>query len=413
MNRDGPLSHADSQDHFHPHTPDGHYRGGRDNHDVADSRDGEQRRPRVFHENDFQGGGRDRTSNQGYSATHRHESQGWGSVDNHDDIPQWGSPSSEWRKGEPEDDRSKNWENNRNKEHRSQGNRRWQSDNGWETRKRDRHQNRRPPDNQDDVDRSWEPGPNWHPRGDNGYRSQRGRGAPGKHLKGKKNNQNRQRQRGDKDRDHDRRWDRDRRNDNDTLNKYAQPLRLFLCCLIFFFALAGREESFTLYLPNQSAVLSSKLLLLPGHVQGPLILSTLDIRLGAARRRGPSHRSEVPNILALHSLVAGHHWKEQISQDLHLHRIGATRLGRLPVGEVCPLCLREAGAGAGAQAGVLGTDQGQSTDCHLPPPSGKFPSPYPRPPFSNVPIFSIKSLSRQNLRRLMLMGVTPYVLLTT
>lgn len=228
MNRDGPSSHTSTQEHFHPHAAsDGHYRAGRDSYDIADSRDGDQRR-RYSHDGDFHGSGRERTSRdivQGYSAAHRNESQGWGPLDNPEDGPQWGSPSSDWKRGELEDDRSKGgWDNSRNREHRSQGNRRWQSDNGWESRKRERHQNRRPPDSQDDgpfskEDRTWEPGPGWHPRGEQTYRNQRGRG--GGKIKGKKNIQNRQRQRGDKDRDHDRRWDRDRRNDNDNLNKYA------------------------------------------------------------------------------------------------------------------------------------------------------------------------------------------------
>lgn len=310
MSRDGPSSHADSQDHLHPHTSDGHYRGGRDNYDVADSRDGDQRRSRISHESDFQSGGRDRASRdfvQGYSATHRNESQGWGSLDNHDDGPQWGSPSSDWRRGEPEEDRNKAWDNSRNRESRSHANRRLQSDNGWEMRKRDRHQNRRPPDSQDDgsfskEDRSWEPGPGWHPRGDQTYRNQRGRGGPGK-MRGKKNNQNRQRQRGDKDREHDRRWDRDRRNENDSLNKYAQPFRSFYPILSIF-SPAGKEGSFTLCLPSQSAVRPSVSLLLLAHVHEPPIPSTPDIHPRLARGRGPSHRSEVSFILALYDLVA-------------------------------------------------------------------------------------------------------------
>ncbi|KAG9317683.1 kinase-like domain-containing protein [Chiua virens] len=231
MSRDGPSSHVDSQDHFHPHTSDGHYRTGRDSYDAPDSRDGDQRRPRFSHENDFQSGGRDRTSRefvQTHSVAHRNESQGWGSLDNHDDGPQWASPPSEWRRGDVEEDRSsKGWDNTRHKESRPQGNRRWQSDNGWETRKRDRHQNRRPPDNQEDGsfvkdERAWEPGPGWQGRGDQSYRNQRGRGGSGK-MRGKKQyQQNRQRQRADKDRDQDRRWDRDRRNDNDTLNNWQR-----------------------------------------------------------------------------------------------------------------------------------------------------------------------------------------------
>ena len=310
MSRDGPSTHADSQDHFHSHTSDGHYRGGRDSYDAADSKDGDQRRSRFFHENDFQGGGRDRASKdsvQGYSTGHLKEPQGWGPWDSHDDGPQWSSPPSEWRRGEPEEDRSKGWDSNRNKEPRSQGNRRWQSDNGWESRKRDRHQSRRPPDSQDDgqfskEDRSWEPGPGWHSREDPGYRSQRGRGGPGK-LKGKKNNQNRQRQRGDKDREHDRRWDRDRRNENDTLNKYVQSFRFFYPILSVSSSV-GEEGSFTLCLPSHSAVLPSGSLLLPDHAHGPPTLSILDIHLGVARGRGPSHRSKVSVILALYHLVA-------------------------------------------------------------------------------------------------------------
>lgn len=234
MSRDGPSSHADSQDRFHPHASDGHHRTGRNSYDIADSRDGDQRKSRFSHEGGFQTSGKDRPSRdfvQGYSASHRNESQGWGSLDNPDDGPQWGSPSPDWRRGDLEEDRSKGWDNSRNREHRSQGNRQWKSDNGWEMRKRDRHQNRRPPDSQDDgpyskEDRAWEPGPGWHSRGEQSHRNQRGRG--GGKVKGKKNNnQNRQRQRSDRDRDHDRRWDRDRRNDNDSLNKYASLFRFF------------------------------------------------------------------------------------------------------------------------------------------------------------------------------------------
>ena len=303
MSRDGPSSHADSQDHFHPHASDGHYRA-RDSYNIVDSRDGDQRRSRFSHEGDFQNGGRDRTSRdfiQGYSATHRNESQGWGSLDNPEDGPQWGSPSSDWRRGELEEDRSKGWDNSRN---RSQGNRRWQSDNGWETRKRDRH-------SQDDgpfskEERSWEPGPGWHPRGEQTYRNQRGRG--GGKMKGKKASQNRQRQRGDKDRDHDRRWDRDRRNDNDTLNKYAPSFRSFY--LFLRVSLAGNEGSFTLCLPSQSAVLSSDPLLLPDHAHRLRTLSILDNHPRVARGRGRFHRNQMSVTLARHNLVAVLHQKE-------------------------------------------------------------------------------------------------------
>lgn len=392
FSRDGPSSHADSQDHFHPRTSDGRYRSGRDNYDVADSRDSDQRRPRFSHESDFQSGGRDRTSRdfvQGYSA-HRNESQGWAAVDNHDDAPQWGSPSPDWRK--------EGWDTSRNREPRSQGNRRWQSDNGWESRKRDRHQNRRPPDSQDDgsfskEDRSWEPGPGWHSRGEQTYRNQRGRSGPGK-MKGKKNNQNRPRQRGDKDRDHDRRWDRDRRNDNDGLNKYVPSFCPFYAILNV--SSAGKEGSFTLCLPSQSAVLSSNSLLLPDHVHGPPTLSILVNHLGVARGRGHSHRNQMLVILALYGLVVVLRREERIGQGLQLHLIEATSLEHLHVGEVFPLCPREAGVGAGAQVEVLRTGQGRNTDYHPQLLSEIFPFLYPRPPSDNEPIlFSIKKPSRR------------------
>jgi len=418
MSRDGPSSHADAQDHPHPHTSDGHYRGGRDSYDVADSRDGDQRRSRFSHESDFQSGGRDRASRdfvQGYTVTHRNESQGWGSLDNHDDGPQWGSPSSDWRRGEPEEDRSKTWDNSRNRESRSHANRRRQSDNGWDMRKRDRHQNRRPPDSQDDgsfskEDRSWEPGPGWNSRGDQAYRNQRGRGGPGK-MRGKKNNQNRQRQRGDKDREHDRRWDRDRRNDNDSLNKYAQLFRSF-CPILRVFSPAGKEGSFTLCLPSQSAVHSSISLLLPAHVHEPPTLSTPDIHPRLARGRGPSHRSEVSFNLALYDLVAVLRQQEWIGQDLQPHPIEATRPEHLRVGGVSLPCLLEAGAGAGAQVRVLRTGQGQNTVYHRQPLSETFPCLFPRPLPSNAPIsFPNKNPSRQDMRRLALMEITLYVYL--
>jgi hypothetical protein len=123
-------------------------------------------------------------------------------------------------------------------------------------------------------------------------------------MKGKKNNtQNRQRQRGDKDREHDRRWDRDRRNENDTLNKYAQPFHSFYPILRVSSS-AGEEGSSTLCHPSQPAVLPSDFLLLPDHVHGPPSLSILDIHLGVVRSPGPSHRSKVSTILALYDLVA-------------------------------------------------------------------------------------------------------------
>lgn len=414
MHRDGPSSHADSQDYFQPRTSDGRHRSGRDNHDVTDSRDGDQRRSRISHDSDFQSGGRDRTSRdfvQGYSVTHRNESQGWALADNHDDGPQWKSPSPDRRRDreELEEDRSKGRDNSRNREPRSQGNRRWQSDNGWETRKRDQQQNRRPPDNQDDgsfskEDRFWEPGPGWNSRGEQTYRNQRGRGGPGK-MKGKKNNQNRQRQRGDKDRDHDR---RDRRNDNDNLNKCVHH---FVHLTLFSgVSSAGKEGSSTLCPPSQFAVLSSDCLLLPGHGHGPRTLSTLDRRQGVARDQGHPRHSLTSIILVLYDHVAVPRQEELIGQDLRLHPITATSPERLRAREVSPLCHREARVGVGARVEVLGTDQGQNTDCHPQLRSEKSPFLYPRPPSDNAPIlFSTKNPSRRETRRPVLMAITMYV----
>lgn len=169
----------------------------------------------------------------------------------------------------------------------------------------------------------------------------------------------------------------------------------------------GKEESFTLCLPNQSVVLSSEPPLFPDHAQGPPTLPILDIHRGVAHGRGRFHHNQMFVILALYGLVAVLHREERIGQDLQLHPTGATRVEHLHVGEVSPLYLREAGVGAEAQVEVLGTDQERNTDYHPQPLSEIFPFLYPRPPCSNAPILlSTKNLSRQDLRRLILMGST-------
>ena len=396
MSRDGPSSHADSQDQFHPQASDGHHRPGRDSYDVADSRDGDQRRSRFSHEGNFQSGGRDRSSRdftQGFSAAQRNDSQGWGSLDNHEE---WGSPPSDWRRGEQEEERGKGWDNR--KDHRPQGNRRWQTDNGWESRKRDRYQNRRPPDSQDEPskdERTWEPGPGFWHRAEQGYRNQRGRG--GAKMKGKKNNQNRPRQRGEKDRDHDRRWDRDRRNENDSLNKYVLSSHSLDAVLTV--SSVGKEESFTLCLPSQSVVLSSELLL-PGHVHELPTLLILGILLEVVQGRDHSRRSRMSSTLAHHDPAVVARLEEYKGQYL-LRPSEATWPEPLCAGEVSPLCLLEVGAGAGARVEVLGTDQGQNTDCRPPLPSEISLFRYPSPHSRNVPsLFSDKNLNRQETRRL-------------
>ncbi|KAH7883047.1 hypothetical protein F5I97DRAFT_170120 [Phlebopus sp. FC_14] len=225
MSRDGPSSHPDSQDRSHPVSSDFYHRGGRDDHDATGSRDGDHWKARSPHDGHYRStrgwSPRDtRNFDQGHSATHRGESSGWGTHGSHDDKHHFGRESPDWRRAEPEGDRRSSWDN---KEPRNQGTRRWQSDNGWESRKRDHNQTRRPPENLDDgslskEDRSWEPGPGWQSRGgDQGHRNQRLRNNTQGKNKGKKNNQNRLRQRGEKERDRDRGWDR--RNE-DSLNKY-------------------------------------------------------------------------------------------------------------------------------------------------------------------------------------------------
>lgn len=227
-------------------------------------------------------------------------------------------------------------------------------------------------------------------------------------MKGKKNNQNRQRQRGDGDREHDRRWDRDRRNDNDSLNKYA-PHFLFYAILNVSSS-AGKEGSFTLYLPSQSAVLSSDSLLILDHAHRPPTLSILDNLLGVARGPGHSHRKQMSVILALYDLVAILHQEEQRGQDLQLHLIEVILLERLLVGEVFPLCPQVVGVGAGAQVEVLGTGQERNTDYHPQLPSEIFPFLYPRPPSGSAPtLFITKSPSRRKMRMLVLMGIMLYV----
>lgn len=204
---DGPSSYADSQDPPHFHPSDTHHRSARDEY-TADSRDGHHRTGRQFNNILHKGsrGWTQREYDQGHSTTHRTDSQGWRTAGFYDNRE---SPVR--RREEQEDDRGSNRDNG---EPRLQGNRRWPSDNGWESRKRDRNQ-RRPAENQDDaplpkVDRSWEPGPGWQSQGsDTHYRNQRFRYNPNIKNKGKKKNL---RQRGDRDREHG-------RHPEDTLNK--------------------------------------------------------------------------------------------------------------------------------------------------------------------------------------------------
>ncbi|KAI6119311.1 hypothetical protein EDD16DRAFT_935437 [Pisolithus croceorrhizus] len=225
MSRDGPSSHPDSQDRFYKHPSEPHHRSGRDGYDTADSRDGDHWGIRKTHDTHHKGNREwaTRESDQGYSAAPRSEQQRWGKSGFYDDRPHPNRESPDWRRGEPDDERGGN------REPRARGNRRWQSDNGWDTRKRDRQQNRRPPDDQDEStqateDRAWEPGPGWQPRGGGqGHRNQRPRNnyIQGKN-KGKKVNQNRQRQRGDRERDRGRHLDRERRPPEDTLNNWQR-----------------------------------------------------------------------------------------------------------------------------------------------------------------------------------------------
>ncbi|KAI6106724.1 hypothetical protein EV401DRAFT_499385 [Pisolithus croceorrhizus] len=229
MSRDGPSSHPDSQDRFYKHPSEPHHRSGRDGYDTADSRDGDHWGIRKTHDTHHKGNREwaTRESDQGYSAAPRSEQQRWGKSGFYDDRPHPNRESPDWRRGEPDDERGGN------REPRARGNRRWQSDNGWDTRKRDRQQNRRPPDDQDEStqateDRAWEPGPGWQPRGGGqGHRNQRPRNnyIQGKN-KGKKVNQNRQRQRGDRERDRGRHLDRERRPPEDTLNKCVLVMQL-------------------------------------------------------------------------------------------------------------------------------------------------------------------------------------------
>ncbi|KAG6333772.1 hypothetical protein ID866_5320 [Astraeus odoratus] len=230
MSRDGPSSHADSQDRFYKHPSDTHHRSSRDEHDTADSKDSDHWGARQSHDTHNNKGSREWTTRdygQGFSASYyRGDTQGWGSSDWYpDDRPHVDRESPDWKRAEQEDDRGSNWDNR--EAPRGRGNRRWQSDSGWDSRKRDRNQNKRPLDSQDEStqpkeDRSWEPGPGWQSRiGDNSNRSQRFRNNQGKN-KGKKNNQNRQRQRGDRDRERDRGRYPDRRQGEDTLNNRSR-----------------------------------------------------------------------------------------------------------------------------------------------------------------------------------------------
>ncbi|KAI6034017.1 hypothetical protein BKA83DRAFT_312722 [Pisolithus microcarpus] len=225
MSRDGPSSHADPQDRLYKHSSEPHHRSGRDGYDTADSRDGDYWGARKTHDTHHKGNREwaTREFDQGYSTAPRSEQQRWGKSGFYDDRPHPNRESPDWRRAEPDDERGGN------REPRARGNRRWQSDNGWDTRKRDRHQNRRPSDNQEEPtqaseDRAWEPGPGWQPRGGGqGHRNQRPRSnyTQGKN-KGKKINQYRQRQRGDKERDRGRHLDRERRPPEDTLNNWQR-----------------------------------------------------------------------------------------------------------------------------------------------------------------------------------------------
>ncbi|KIM67959.1 hypothetical protein SCLCIDRAFT_1080854 [Scleroderma citrinum Foug A] len=220
MNRDGPSAHVDSQERFYKHSSDAHHRSSRDEYDATDSKDADQWNAHK--------GGREwspREFEHSHTSLRRGDGQGWGTSTFNDDRPHPDHESPDWRRGDQDDERGGKWDN---KESRGRGSRRWQSDKGWDTRKRDRNQNRRPLDNPDESatpkeDRFWEPGPGWQSRGaDQGHRNQRPRSNVQGKNKGKKQVQNRQRQRGDKDRDRGRFPDRDRRQNEDTLNNWQR-----------------------------------------------------------------------------------------------------------------------------------------------------------------------------------------------
>lgn len=209
---EGPSSRSDSAaDRFHPRSSDAHHRGGRDSHDIHDDdswsvhpkHDLRHPNPRDWATRDFdQGPPEPQNWGASTSYTDRGRTHGW-------------QPDDRW--GSKLDERGAN-HTHPNNDNRRRNNRKFQRDNGWETRK-DRQQHRKQ-DMQDDPpikdERSWEPGPGWQARGEpwNKNKNNRNNGNKNKNKK----NQNKNRNRMEKERDAGR--EREQRHDDDDLNKY-------------------------------------------------------------------------------------------------------------------------------------------------------------------------------------------------
>ena len=211
MGWEGPSSRSDSAaDRLHSRSSDVHYRGGRDSHDLRDD-DSWPVHPKNdwHHQPNKEWATRD--FDQGPP-----EPQNWGASTSYTDRGRSHGWQPDDRRGSKTDERGTHTRPSNDSHHnRRRNNRKFQRDNGWESRKGKQH---RKQDVQDDPpgkdERSWEPGPGWQARGEQWNNRNRNNGNKNKNKK----NQNKNRFRMEKERDGAR--EREVQHDDDDLNKY-------------------------------------------------------------------------------------------------------------------------------------------------------------------------------------------------
>jgi hypothetical protein len=215
MSWEGPSRSDSAVDRFHPRSSDAHHRGGRDSHDMHDDDSWSVHPKNDWHHQ----GNRERVTkdfDQGPP-----EPQNWGASTSYTDRGRGYGWQPDDRRGNKTDERggSHTHPNNDNQPNRRRNNRKFQQDNGWETRKDRQHRKQDMPGDPPSKDeRSWEPGPGWQARGEQWNNRNRNRNNGNKNKS--KKNQNKNRNRMEKEKDGHREREHRHDDDDDDLNKY-------------------------------------------------------------------------------------------------------------------------------------------------------------------------------------------------